>query len=57
MSKEKYQDYVKKEGLKAPIEEQVAIKHFRVLIVHLKVFPADQAVVSGFIKLFLFVLI
>lgn len=30
----------------------MAIKRFRVLIVLSKVFPADQAVVSGFIELF-----
>lgn len=52
MSKEKYQGYDKKEDLKAPTGEQVAIKHFPVLIVLLKVFPADLAVVSGFIELF-----
>lgn len=52
MFKEKFQGYDKKEDLRALIGEQVAIKRFPVLIVLLKVFPADQAVVSGFIELF-----
>lgn len=51
MFREKSLGCVRKEVPKEMIGEQVQIKHFLVLIVLLKVFPADLAVVSGFIEL------